>query len=262
MAQPPTNRANDRIGGRLIGTRFGPVEHFAEIDSTNRYVLERAREGAGEGLVAFADSQTAGRGRLDRSWTAPPSGSLLVSVLLRPRVPRTEWHLITMTAGLAAAEVASTLTDATVQPRLKWPNDLVVGAHKLAGLLAESDGDAVVLGMGLNVDWPSVPAELDGIATALNLAGAERLPTIEDLLVGWLRRWHGWLTIAEAPVGPSRIRAAAERASATLGRVVRVELADEVFEGEAVAIDEHGHLVVEGDGEQRVVAAGDVIHLR
>jgi BirA family transcriptional regulator, biotin operon repressor / biotin---[acetyl-CoA-carboxylase] ligase len=262
MPEPPTNRTVTPGAEALAATRFGPIEHFVEVDSTNRYLLDRARAGEPEGLVAVADSQTAGRGRLGRTWTAPPRGSLLVSVLLRPTIPRCDWHLVTSTAGLAAAHVTRTLTRQSIAPRLKWPNDLVVDAGKLSGLLAESDGDALVLGMGLNVTWPTVPPELEGIATALNLAGATQIPTLEELLVAWLRCWHGWLVIAEAPAGPQRIRAAVERNSATLGRRVRVELADETFEGEAVDIDEQGHLIVDHAGRRRSIAAGDVVHLR
>lgn len=262
MPEPPTNRTDLADPNRLATTRFGPIDRFVEVDSTNRYLLDRARAGAPEGLVAVADAQTAGRGRLGRTWTAPPRGSLLVSVLLRPSLPRTDWHLVTSTAALAATHATRALTGGSVVPRLKWPNDLVVETGKLAGLLAESDGDAVVMGMGLNVDWPAVPPELEGIATALNLAGATQIPTLDELLVAWLRSWHGWLTIAEAPAGPQRIRAAVERNSATLRRRVRVELANETFVGEAVAIDDHGHLVVDSDGHRRAIAAGDVVHLR
>ena len=257
------------LAAALAGTRFGPVEWHAEIDSTNRVLLDAARAGCAAGRVVVADAQTAGRGRLDRTWTAPPGGSLLVSVLLRPSIPREHWHLLTTTAGLAAAEAVDRATRGAVRPRLKWPNDLVLPAGKLAGLLAETTGDALVLGMGLNVDWPAVPDELVGIATAISLAGAPveplaraAIPTRHELLVAWLRRWHGWLEIVAAPGGIERVRAAAERASATLGAEVRVELAAETFTGRAIAITAAGHLAVETASGVREVAAGDVVHVR
>ena len=115
------------------------VRHFALIDSTNRYLLDEARAGAESGLVAVADHQTAGRGRFDRRWEAPPGSSLLVSVLLRP-VPVDAGHRAMTATALALADAVEAV--AGFAPELKWPNDLVVGDRKLAGLLAESVDDA------------------------------------------------------------------------------------------------------------------------
>src|SRR6476469_4959346 len=150
-------------------TSHGPrwhVRHFPEIDSTNRYLLDEARGGAADGLVAVADHQTAGRGRFDRRWEAPPGSSLLVSVLLRPTPPgdgpgdasADGSHRAVMAVALALAEAVEAV--AGVTPGLKWPNDLVVGDRKLAGLLAEREGDAVVIGAGCNVEWEAFPPEL------------------------------------------------------------------------------------------------------
>ncbi len=145
------------------------IHHFAELDSTNRYLLEEGRRGATEGLVAVADVQTAGRGRLDRRWEAPPGSSLLVSVLLRSAP---EPGRAVMAAGVALARAVGDV--ATVVTGLKWPNDLVVGDRKLAGILAEREGDALVVGAGCNVNWNSFPPELAATATACNLeAGRE-----------------------------------------------------------------------------------------
>jgi|CXWL01.1.fsa_nt_gi BirA family biotin operon repressor/biotin-[acetyl-CoA-carboxylase] ligase len=252
----------DPASNPLAATGFGPVERFAEIDSTNRWLSDQARAGAPSGLVAVADAQSAGRGRLGRSWTAPAGGSLLVSVLLRPTLALDRWHLITAAAGLAAAEAVTRLTDGSVAPRLKWPNDLVLSQGKLAGILAERADDALVVGMGLNIDWPSVPEELTGIATAISLAGASSVPSRDVLLVAWLRRWHGWLTILDAPAGAQRVRAAYEHMSATLGTEVRIQLPNETFEGTATAFTDSGHLVLDTALGRREISAGDLIHLR
>jgi BirA family biotin operon repressor/biotin-[acetyl-CoA-carboxylase] ligase len=154
-------------------TRFGPIRRFAEIDSTNRYLLERARAGAAEGEVTVADYQSAGRGRLGRRWEAPPGSNLLVSVLLRPVLETEELHLCTVAVALAAA--AACERGAGVVAELKWPNDLMVRGRKLGGILAEAlpadpgpgtgpgpgptaanrDTAAVVVGLGLNVRWPA-----------------------------------------------------------------------------------------------------------
>src|SRR6516165_2897416 len=103
-------------------TRFTDIRRFETIDSTNRYLLECAAAGAPEGVVAVADEQTAGRGRLGRSWIAPPRAALLVSVLLRPQLPVERVHLVTLAGALAALDA---LPDAGAQ--LKWPNDVVIG---------------------------------------------------------------------------------------------------------------------------------------
>src|SRR4051794_7575214 len=145
--------------------RFTDVRRFATIDSTNRYLLECAADGEPEGVVAVADEQTAGRGRLDRSWIAPPGAALLVSGLLRPRLPVERLHLVTLAAALAAIDSVTVLSGA--EARLKWPNDVVVDDRKLAGILAESDGaGAIVVGMGLNVRGDWFPPELAVTATA------------------------------------------------------------------------------------------------
>lgn len=254
----------DQPATRLPGprpTRFGPIEWFHEIDSTNRYLLDAARQGAAGGLVAVADTQTAGRGRLGRTWQAPVGGSLLVSVLLRPTTPVDSWPTMVGCAGLAAVDVLTVACD--LPARLKWPNDVVVGDAKIAGILAESTGEAVVVGMGLNIDWPSVPDELDGIATAVSLSGGRVQPRVLVLLE-WLRRLDHWLRVLERGTEGEHLLRIAQRArSATLGRRVRIELADEHFVGTAVALAGDGHLVVRtDDGAERTVTTGDVIHLR
>jgi len=236
---------------RLAGTRFHDVTWFRNVDSTNRYLLQRAAAGAAEGEVAVADEQTAGHGRLGRSWVAPPGSALLVSVLLRPELPPERVHLVTLAAGLAALDALHTLGAPAVvaapEPiALKWPNDVVIGDRKLAGILAEADGGgAVVVGMGCNVRPDALAPELREIAVA---AAVDR----EDLLVEWLRAYDARLA------GLDRVVADAAACSATLGRRVRVELARETFAGTAEALTEEGYLVVDG----RTVNAGDVVHLR
>ena len=113
------------------------VHRFDEIDSTNAYLHRQARLGAPEGTVAVAEHQSAGRGRLDRRWESPPGASLLASALFRPDLDPSELHLCTAAMALAAAEACRQV--AGVGPVLKWPNDLLVGEEKLAGVLAEAD---------------------------------------------------------------------------------------------------------------------------
>lgn len=254
MADAPASRESARW----------TVRRFAELDSTNRWVLDEARAGAADGLVAVADHQTAGRGRRGRTWVAPPGASLLVSVLVRPTPARpvdtTTAQVLTMAAGCALADAV--LAAAGVTAMLKWPNDLVVGDKKLAGLLAEADVSAagevraVVIGAGCNVDWPAVPDELAGIATACNLE-AGRAVGRDRVLDGFLDGLGARLDTLDAVADEYRARLS------TIGRRVRADLGGEVVEGTATGVDAVGALLVTpDDGPPITVTAGDVVHLR
>lgn len=259
---------------RLTGTRFGEIRWVEQTGSTNADLLSEAVRGAPDGLVLVADHQTAGRGRLDRRWSAPPGASLLVSVLLRPSSAPSDAHLLTTAAGVAAVDACRRV--AGVTPGLKWPNDLVILAgdrfaqRKLGGILAEArvEGDrldVVVVGLGLNVEWPpDLPPELAEVAVALNHV-AGRSVDREELLVEWLRTLDGLLAALDTPDGRADLLERARRASATIGRSVRAELPDgSVVEGVATALGDDGHLVVAplAGGPTVEVAVGDVVHLR
>jgi len=231
---------------RLAATRFGDVRWFATVDSTNRYLLERAANGEPEGVVAVADEQTAGRGRLGRSWTAPAGAALLVSALLRPRVPAERRHVVVLAAACALLDAFDALVGPLPTIGVKWPNDVVVADRKVAGVLAEADAaGAVVVGVGVNVRGDWFPPELAETATAVEVDRRE-------LLVTWLRAYDARLGDLDRVVDAARAR------SATLGRRVRVEAAAGVFEGEARELTPEGFLVV----DDRIVTAADVVHLR
>ena len=164
------------IAAALTTRRLGrPALCFPQIGSTNDVAHERAAAGAAEGLLVLADEQTAGRGRLDRRWWAPPGSSLLMSLLLRPPLPPGQAGQLTMCLGLAAAEGVEAVTG--LQPALKWPNDLLLGGRKLGGMLSELrlDGERLayaVLGLGVNVNvtFPSIAAS--NLTSALTSASA------------------------------------------------------------------------------------------
>jgi BirA family biotin operon repressor/biotin-[acetyl-CoA-carboxylase] ligase len=214
----------------LSDCRFSDVRRFSEVDSTNRVAADLVRAGAGDGLVVVAEHQSSGRGRRGRTWESQPGSSLLVSVVLRP-VPA----LVTLAAGLAAAEACEAV--ARVAVRLKWPNDVMGDAGKLGGILSEVVGDAVVVGLGLNLSWAPTGAACLG-------------PEVDrdELLVAWL----GALEERRDVLAAYRDRCS------TIGRRVRVELPAGAVEGVAEAVDDHGRLVVDG----QAIAAGDVVHLR
>jgi BirA family biotin operon repressor/biotin-[acetyl-CoA-carboxylase] ligase len=236
------------------------VRRLPEVDSTNRVLLEQARAGAPEGRVVVAEHQTAGRGRLGRTWSAAPGSSLLVSVLLRPQIAAEHLPTVAMAAGLALSEAVERV--AGFAPGLKWPNDLVVRDRKLAGILTETDAAAgrvaaVVVGAGCNVTAASFPPELAPTATACDLEAGHPVPRAA-LLDAYLDRLRVRLVDSE--------RTSADYCSrlATLGRHVRVDLVDgSTCIGWARAVDDVGALVVErDDGTAVTITVGDVVHLR
>ncbi len=238
------------------------VRWFAEIDSTNTYLRDQARSGAPDGLVAVADHQSAGRGRLDRRWEAPPGASLLLSVLFRPTLQAAELHLCTAAVALAGVQACTEI--AGVEASIKWPNDLMAGPHKLAGVLAEAEfsGSAVtwvVIGIGINVAWPGPP----GVGgTCLDEQRAPETPVDRsELLDGLLTALAPRRAQLETPEGRRQLAADLRARCTTLGQRVRVELAADVVSGLAQEIDDAGHLVVLTEAGPRTVTAGDVVHL-
>jgi BirA family biotin operon repressor/biotin-[acetyl-CoA-carboxylase] ligase len=189
--------------------------------------------------------------------------NLLASVLLRPGCEADDLHLCSGAVALAAADACAEA--AGVEPVLKWPNDLLIGGSKLAGVLAEADFDGsrlrgVVVGIGVNVGWPG-PAEAGG--TCLDDAGG-RAQSVDkeivlDLLLAGLARRRPLL---DDEAGRRTLAAEVRRRCATLGQRVRVTLPNEELTGVASAIDDGGHLVVETKSGRRLVSAGDVVHLR
>jgi BirA family biotin operon repressor/biotin-[acetyl-CoA-carboxylase] ligase len=249
------------MSGERANVRWD-IRPFEELDSTNALAMQLARDGAPEGVVVTADHQTAGRGRLGRTWEAPPGSALLVSLLFRPGpdLPPERAHLLTAVVGLSAAAACETLTG--LRPQLKWPNDLLVGERKLAGILAESDlsgGElsAVVVGLGLNVS--AAPPGLDAVSLADLVDGDPPGPglLLTTMLAEIDRRYPG----AERGLAPVAVEF--RQRCDTLGRAVRVDLGRETLVGRASDLSDEGHLGVEcDDGRLRWVAAGDVTHLR
>jgi BirA family biotin operon repressor/biotin-[acetyl-CoA-carboxylase] ligase len=239
------------------------VRHFDEIDSTNTYLRHEARRGALEGTVAVAHHQTAGRGRMDRRWEAPPGASLLVSVLFRPAFDPADLHLCTAAMALSAAAACRRV--AGVDPVLKWPNDVLVGEAKLAGVLAEAEFEgaeparcAVVVGIGLNVDWPGPPGVAGTCLTELSPAPVDR----PALLAALLEELSARRALLDSRLGRREVAGEMRDRCATLGRQVQVALASETIAGLAEEIDDAGHLVVRTPSGLRTISAGDVVHLR
>ena len=239
------------------------IHWLDEVGSTNTYVRDRAREGAPAGLVAVADHQTAGRGRLDRHWESPPGASLLVSVLLRPGSGAEGMHLGGGAVALAGADACREV--AGVEPVLKWPNDLLLDGAKLAGVLAEAEFhgsslSALIVGIGINVAWPGPPGAGGICLNDVRRSGppVDRRVLLDRLLEALEPR----CALLEDDEGRRSLADEVRRRCATLGQQVRVTLAGEDLLGRAAAIDEAGRLVVETAQGPRSVSAGDVVHLR
>jgi BirA family transcriptional regulator, biotin operon repressor / biotin---[acetyl-CoA-carboxylase] ligase len=253
------------------------VDVLASTGSTNADLLVRAAAAAPEGVVLAAEEQVAGRGRLGRTWVSPPRASLMFSLLVRPHAiaPARRGWLPLLTGVAVAAAVRAV---AGVDAQLKWPNDVLVGPAKLGGILAEAAGDAIVIGIGLNVSTGSAELPPPGPtpggalpATSLRVLTAARpdreAPDREALLIailsGFERRYQAWVGDAGDPER-SGLRAEYTNLCATIGRRVRAEMpGGQLLSGLAEGVEEDGRLVVRVSLDSAVpVAAGDVVHLR
>ncbi|MFD9095430.1 biotin--[acetyl-CoA-carboxylase] ligase [Streptomyces collinus] len=270
LDRPPLNATALRRGLVREGGLWSGVELVQRTGSTNSDLVAKAVAGTvGEGAVLVAEEQTAGRGRLDRQWTAPARSGLFFSVLLRPvEVPVARWGWLPLLTGVAVATGLSRA--AGVDTALKWPNDLLVKVggeeRKAGGILAERAGDGgVVVGVGLNVSLRASELPVP-TAGSLALAGAvttDRDPLLRAVLRS-LEEWYGRWRDAGGDPARSGLQETYAAGCATLGRAVRAELPGErSIVGEAVAVDGDGRLVIAtAEGVQEPVGAGDIVHLR
>ncbi|MFI8322362.1 biotin--[acetyl-CoA-carboxylase] ligase [Streptomyces sp. NPDC085529] len=267
LDRPPLNVRALRQALILPDGLWTSLDVVPSTGSTNSDLAARAG-GLSEGAVLVAEEQTAGRGRLDRTWSAPARSGLFLSVLLKPEVPAHRLGWLPLLTGVAAA--TGLVKAAGVDVSLKWPNDLLVTVdgeeRKAGGILAERAGeDGVVVGLGLNV---SLRADELPVPTAGSLLLADAVSTDRDTLLRAVLRsladWYGAWTRADGDPGASGIQAAYEAQCSTLGRRIRADLPGErMLEGEATGVDGDGRLVVatEGGGTE-AVGAGDIVHLR
>ncbi|MCX5376312.1 biotin--[acetyl-CoA-carboxylase] ligase [Streptomyces sp. NBC_00091] len=244
------------------------LEVVAATGSTNTDLAARAA-GLPEGAVLVAEEQTAGRGRLDRSWVAPARSGLFFSVLLKPGegVPQERWGWLTLLAGVATANGLSRA--AGVDTSLKWPNDLLVGVEgeerKTGGILAERVEDGVVVGIGLNVTLTEdeLPVPAAGSLTLAKATVTDREPLLKAVLRS-LEEWYGRWREAGGDPAESGLQEAYAAGCATLGRHVRADLpGGRTLTGTAEAVDADGRLVIRtAEDHREAVGAGDVVHLR
>lgn len=267
LDRPPLNAQALRRALLIPGSLWSSIDVLPEVASTNAVLAGQAARDSTSGQVVIAEHQTAGRGRRSRVWTAPARSGLTLSVLVRPHdVEVARWTWIPLLAGLAVA--AALRNEAQIPAALKWPNDVLIGERKVAGLLVEriehaGRPAAAVIGVGINVSLraPELPVPQ---ATSLALEGA--VTTDRTVLArAVLRALEGLLTDWQQRGGSAQhgLQSAYVDACATLGQQVSVAMpSGATHQGEAVGVDASGRLLVQTQDGQVALGAGDVLHVR
>lgn len=228
------------------------IQYHTQLESTNKTALY----GSGEGLLVVADAQTAGRGRLGRTWQSPPGLNLYFSLLLMPRRPREQWGTLPLAVGVG---VARALAELGFEPCLKWPNDVLLAGGKAAGILLESDGSRVVAGVGLNVNQRDFPRELR--ASSLALVSERSWPRSQVLSCVVEQVWNCYAIWSRQ--GPAAVLAEWRKFDILLGEFVSVRIDGEVLQARAVDVADDGQLVLEDrQGHLRRASSGDASLLR
>ncbi len=269
MVDPPIplEPRNDPFQHALRNTSqivFKRLLHFELLTSTNEYLKQQGNIGEQEGLIVLADEQTAGKGRLNRSWYSP-RGGLYFSILLRPiSIKAEQVPLITLTAGVAVAKVLQ--SSLGIQPSLKWPNDVMVGQKKVGGILAESafignDIDFVVVGIGINANSSikDFPVELQAVASLQDLVQRQiNLPRLFGYLIGQLEFWYLRLCDKGFPA----IAPHWKQLCYHLNQQVSIKEEDKIIIGIAKDIAADGSLIILTDKGRISIRSGDVISLQ
>ncbi len=239
---------------------------FDQVKSTNKIALEMASDGMPEGLAILAESQTGGKGRLDREWYSPSGKNIYLSFLLRPSLQMRAYPLFSPAAALGLVNGIQAFTGLDVG--IKWPNDLMILDKKVGGILLETGSSGgqstpLVIGMGINVnlDEGDFPKALQDTSTSLKIASGnalDRTGLIMALIQGVTAQIHQ----LEDDESVAVFDAVREKCM-TLGKKVRVSTTRQVFEGRAMSIEDDGALVIRlGDQSERRILIGDITHLR
>lgn len=239
---------------------------FGEIDSTQRAIKKLAREEREAGIVALAEAQTDGRGRMGRSWQSVGGRNLTFSVLLRPALLPGEVQLLNLAAGLALKKALR--EECGVAAELKWPNDVLCRGRKLCGILSESAGEAeriyyAVTGIGVNVNMEpgEIPRELRDSATSLLIESGKSWPRWR-ILTAFLGRFAALLELLSSGGGAEALLDLYRAGCDTLGREIKVICDDGSVTGTASGVTAQGAIIVKTREGEKTFAAADVVHLR
>lgn len=260
-------RAPDRLLpaeiARLLATsRVGrEIRYFERIGSTNTEAVALARQGAGEGSVVIAEAQSRGRGRMGREWFSPAGVNLYASIVLRPAVPPAVAPQLSLVAGLAVARALEAHGVAAIA--IKWPNDVLAGGKKIAGVLTETEAEAdrvrwVVLGVGVNLNCLQTrfPAHLRKIATSVRICTGRKVDRCQFTAHLFAEIETLYDRFLES--GFAELKAEFEARSSLTGQEVAVESGGRRILGRALGVDEAGALVVQTAGGKDRIVAGDV----
>ena len=264
LVEVPDALHADDLVARLGGTRVigRDIRVFEQTTSTNDVVEKLARDGVKEGVVVFAESQTRGRGRLGRKWVSPTRKGLWFSLLLRPKMRPQETTQLTVAAATALRRAIASETK--LKPEIKWPNDILIGGKKVAGILTEMSAELdrvkhVIPGIGIDVnqDTDDFPPELRKTATSLKIEAGETISRAA-LATAILRELDG--DYARVCAGKfSAIADEWEESCTTIGRNVTVQIGDRKVRGRAESLDDDGSLLLRTEhGRLETIFGGDV----
>jgi BirA family biotin operon repressor/biotin-[acetyl-CoA-carboxylase] ligase len=251
-----------RVKGNLFGKR---IHHFFRTDSTNRVALDLGHAGEPEGALVIAEEQTAGRGRIGRTWHSERATGIYATLLLRPKLAPVQAPLLTMMAGLSARTAITESTGLTVD--VKWPNDLLVSGKKIGGILTEMHAEPsqvrfIIVGIGINVNQDKFPADIAAVATSLRAASG-KTQSRADILIRLLREFENDYNRFLQEGTASVVKRFEEVSSYARGKRVQVTNGNETFTGVTAGLAPEGLLRVKPDGGELVtVVAGDVTELR
>lgn len=262
LSVPEKVSANE-IQMALETKRLGRVIHYEEsVDSTQKIAHSLANRGAVEGTLVVAEEQTTGRGRLSRSWHSPKYTGVWMSLLLRPKIPLYEAPQLTLLAAVAAAQAIERVT--TLQPEIKWPNDLLLNGKKITGILTELQAESdqihsVIIGMGINANLTAIdfPQELEDIATSLFIESGQlvsRAKLIAEVLLCFETLYDRYLIEGFTP-----IKSLWESYAMSLGKEIKATMLNETVIGTALGITDAGVLLLEDkQGKVHSIYSADI----
>ncbi|MDP2855399.1 MAG: biotin--[acetyl-CoA-carboxylase] ligase [Smithellaceae bacterium] len=251
------------LAGKFIGHR---LHYYESIGSTNEEAFRLGVQGAPEGTVLIAESQSAGKGRMQRLWYSPAGANIYTSIILRPTFETSRAPQISIAAGVAVAETIDHYCPGNAW--LKWPNDVLIGGKKVCGILAQmkmsvSAIDFVVVGIGINVNLnhQEFPLDIQEIATSLAVETGREISRLELIISLYenLTKWY--MTLQD--YGFESVRQKWLSLSSMIGKTVSVMFREETTSGKAVGLDDDGSLIILTAGNETVkVSAGDATILK